>query len=215
MRTNRPGRFGRYLGSSLALCAFLANLSPAGAELVTWGFSGKIDLVSDRDNVLDGAVTVDSPFSGRFTFETTTPDSNPANPGVGEYSGAIFGVSGRVGTLSFSALAGPSGQVFIRDHPPGIGSGDGFAASAPVGLLGDTASFVVSVGDSTGAAITSIAIPTDLLDLDLFDTSGFRIELAPDGASFSGVLTELVVIPEPATLILLLLGSVGITRRTQ
>ena len=70
-----------------ATVGMLAGLSPARAELVTWGFSGEIDSVLDSENVLEGAVTVGTPFSGRFTFETTTPDDNPSNPGLGEYLG--------------------------------------------------------------------------------------------------------------------------------
>ncbi len=203
--------------STLLLLAMLlvASLpSRSQAELVTWGFSGEIDSVLDAENVLDGAVTVGTPFSGRFTFESTTPDGNPSNPRFGEYFGAIFGVSGNVGVLTFSELDGPSGRVLIRDNAPGAGT-DRISFIAPTRLLDDSVSFSIGLVESTGTVFSSVAMPTGLLDLSVFDTARFGIELTPDGASFSGVLTDLVVVPEPATMILVMLGTICMMRRVQ
>ncbi|MGD2111093.1 MAG: hypothetical protein PVI86_17080, partial [Phycisphaerae bacterium] len=47
----------------------------ANAALITWEFGGRITSVHDVNDVLGGQVSVGTPFSGSFAFESTTPDS--------------------------------------------------------------------------------------------------------------------------------------------
>ena len=66
---------GRTLAVLVAGLALGCVVNQVSGGLVTWEFAGEITLVRDPDNFLAGAVTVGSPFSGSYTFESATPDS--------------------------------------------------------------------------------------------------------------------------------------------
>jgi len=59
--------------------------------LITFAFEGDITSVTDRDGILGGQVQVGDTFSGSYTFESTTPDSNP-HVRFGYYADAITSV---------------------------------------------------------------------------------------------------------------------------
>jgi hypothetical protein len=71
----------------------------AGASLVTFNFGGHLTLVSSP--ALSSLFAIGDVFSGSFTFESTTPDSNPG-PNGGDYEPVDMTFSISVGSLSHS-----------------------------------------------------------------------------------------------------------------
>jgi hypothetical protein len=75
-------RFDRAFIFSLALGTAAAPVLMA--DVVTIRVSGTVVDVSDPANVLGGTVTVSTPFTGEYTFDSATVDGNP-DPTVGDY----------------------------------------------------------------------------------------------------------------------------------
>jgi hypothetical protein len=61
----------------------LANASLAAAEIITVLYEGRAGTVAQKPFGL--TVPLDTPINGYFTFDTNTPDENPANEYRGEY----------------------------------------------------------------------------------------------------------------------------------
>lgn len=98
-----------------AVLSLVTVMTPAKGALVTWQFAGEITSVVDRNNLLDGAITVGTPFSGSYTFESTTPDLDPKNTGNGRYDDAITSVSGIIGDLTFGGPIQGDNLIAVRD----------------------------------------------------------------------------------------------------
>jgi hypothetical protein len=183
----------------------------AKAGPITWEFSGQIGDVFDPDNDLGAAITVGTPFSGSFTFESTTADSNPASAGFGTYVDAITAISGYVGTRPFFASDSLSSQINITDSG---GDNDVFSFGAEGIIFSDFAgefdmSFVYS--DPDASAFSSDALP--LFPPELTSSAGAAVSFsAVSGrAAFDG--NVVVLVPEPGTLALLVFGTLAIIKR--
>ncbi|UCC31348.1 MAG: PEP-CTERM sorting domain-containing protein [Phycisphaerales bacterium] len=188
----------------ISILALRAN--PVSAELVTFEFAGEVTHVWDDDGLLGGAVTGGSPFSGLYTFESTTPDSDPDEPRHGLYNDAIMLVSGDVAGISFAGPAGTLNAIEVLDFPDT--SFDKYRVFAEITLLDIGLDLSLSAHDASGTAIQSESLPITPPDLALFGFTMFSVfdgsEAIPLG--IDGQLTSLV--PEPVTLVLF--GTVGL-----
>jgi hypothetical protein len=107
----------------VALGAAYGQVSPADAVRVPIAITAQVRLVDDPGGFLGGAINVGDTVKGRYIYESTTPDTNPA-PTVGDYQHTIppFGIRLRVGGLVFRT--DPSNVDFlvenVNDHAPGI-----------------------------------------------------------------------------------------------
>ena len=179
---------------------------------VTWEFAGEITFVRDDDNFLGGAVSVGTPFSGLFTFESTTPDSDPDEPRRGRYGDAITVISGQVGGLGFLNPAGAINFVEIKDgfSSPSL---DSLLASSKVEFLTEPLDFSIILLDNTGTVFPNDFLPLSPPELDSFNRALFGIgdlsETIP--LSLRGEVTSLV--PEPGTLIFLGIGIFAVITR--
>ncbi len=184
----------------------VADQAPGG--LVTWEFAGVITTVYDPHDLMGGAVTVGTPFSGLYTFESTTPDTNPR-----EYHGvypAITEFSGLVGPFAFLGPIGPNS--IIVGLPSSSLSSAGYGTNVGIEFLGQPADAFLSLTDDSGTAFLTDALPVIPPDLDLFDRVGFDITARSKDFFVEGELTLLV--PEPGTLVLLAFGAFLGTRRS-
>ena len=77
----------------------LAATIPANAGPVTWEYAGEITAVNDYIDLFGSAITVGTPFSGYFTFESSTPNSSTDS--TGRYEDAILDTAGQIGDLAF------------------------------------------------------------------------------------------------------------------
>ncbi len=184
--------------------------SSATASLITWEFAGEITSVFDENDLFAGTVFVGSPFSGSFTFESTTPDSSPTNPSSGFYVDAITLVSGRVGGFSFLGPTDSGASFHVSNDNPANGF-DGFSVGAPVDLFGETSRMSLLFTDITGAIFDRDSLPNLPPALDLLDPARFRLSTPVETFDLFGQITLLV--PDPGTAALLGVGALALVRR--
>ena len=223
---------------------FIITISAFGASAapVTINFTGALTgffdpTLGDFGEFLDsfGGIGKGDTFSGSYTYDPSvagTPSSTPLPPdfGVAQFNNLLDASltivsSSPGGGVVFSATYGPGVDLpYIRqqDTPSTLGGVDIYqmsagitAASSQIGGF-DVTSFVFTLGDPTGTAITDVfnlLNPPSLssfsspyrfgIDLNLLNSTGHS-------GFFRGDL-ETLSVPEPGSL--LLLGAAVVTSR--
>lgn len=218
-------QFRQFCGMLALLAAGMTQAAP-----VTYYFGGQLTYV---DSLLSPTLSVGNDFNGTFTYESTTPDSSPADPNRGFYGpGPAFAVT--VNGLPFSIAGGGSGSVAVYNDVFGddtfsVSSGDSAATGSGInGYLPSV--FVIHLNTTviTPSALSSDALPSSELDLALFGFSSFqiffqnqdslRIDVNIDGLLSYLSLTDpnaATSIPEPGTpaLLCLALAATLLVRR--
>ncbi|HKY06936.1 MAG TPA: PEP-CTERM sorting domain-containing protein, partial [Candidatus Binatia bacterium] len=189
----------------LAIAILIAvHYAPAGASPITFSFSGTLVFV---DPSLSGTFSPGQTISGTYTFESTTPDSDPGNPNFGGYPGANTNLSfvagsytGSFGGPAFNAtnvglsFPGPFDvyQVNIPLAGPNVGSATPFQ-------------FALDIRDLDQTALASDALPLTPPDLALFETRAITL-IFDDNSFVVASLDSLQQVPEPSALFLLVVG---------
>ena len=187
----------------LVSSAFGSSAAPAMADYVIFAFEGEITSVEDDDNLLGGAVTVGSPFSGSYTFDSLTPDSDP-HPRRGLYWDAIIEISGDIAGIPFSGPVGERNSIEVQNDFAST-TLDGYVVRPDVDLLGLDMDIIIALVDDTGAAFSTDHLPNSPPDLELFNTRHFALFDASESVPLRlyGNVTSLTLVPEPATLLML------------
>lgn len=183
----------------------LASARSARAELVTWEFAGEITEVYDPDNLFDGMLSTGAPFSGHFTFDLSTPDSNPNNK-LGAFENAVTDLNLDLDGLDFigPTLRHPN-AIYVQD---GFGGSllDSYHVNVGVQSTGIQLLLLLNFNNNTGEGIVGDSLRTAPLALPIFHSARFAL-LGPnetDPTDIEGTITHLV--PEPAAVFLLLIG---------
>jgi len=214
-RSKMNRRFSIRFPSMFLAAGFIVVLGDASARagFVTWEFAGEATSVQDDTNLLGGAVTVGSPFSGTFTFDPDATDSDP-HPRRGFYEESIIDFSGAIATVPFWGPVGNRNSIEVKN---GFGSPtlDSFSVRPDVRIVGVDLDVTIGLFDSSGIVFGSDALPVLPPDLDFFSTRRFILFDQSETLSFrvAGDVSSLAVIPEPSTFALLGLGSVLVARR--
>jgi len=198
----QAGRIAWSIVGLLSLC------TAARAGPVTFQFAGEITRVRDPDNLLGGAVTIGSPFSGSYTFESATPDVDP-DPRRGLYEGALLDVLGQVGALGYHGPRGERNAIEVRDGFAGQGLGDEFyQIRSDLVVGGLELDFGLGFGGVGGDVLGGDALPIIPPDITRFESREFYIfdssENVPIG--LGGEIKSLTLVPDSGTLLLLLVG---------
>jgi hypothetical protein len=190
--------------------AFVGALVAAGiaqAYPVTFQFGGTVYEISP--NNFDSSVGIGTPITGTYTFESATFDINP-DPAIGWYNGALISISAEVGNYIFN----PGTSFFYNNIATNDNANDGHQDGYAV--VGSNLTNVVGVGlalieasFTTPAAMTSVALPTIPPGVSLF-TSQHTIQLWSSDGQIMGNLNSLSSVPEPATMLLLGCGLIGL-----
>jgi len=204
---------------TIIICALSFWTLPARAELVTIQITGEVDFVGDPYGYFEGKIKVGDIITGFYTYESTTPDSNPI-PQVADYlhRAAPCGISLTVGGFEFKT--DPASVNFLveitNNYPP---NDDYFLLSRnniPLsnGTLIDEISWWLY--DPTGNALSSDALLITAPILDNWQSNSLGIHGPVRGNSFGIVahVTSAVLIPELATILLFGLGLSLLRKRT-
>lgn len=185
------------------------------AELITIYLTAEVTYVDDLGNLLEGMVTVGDKITGSYSYDSDTLDTNPSDE-VGDYwhYNAPYGINLSAGTLAFQT--DPDNVKFLvevlNDHT-GI---DGYLLRSynnlplPSGIEVDHIAW--QLGDYSMNALSSAALPTSPPVLEDWDNDHLYITVGYKGSSIiSATVTSAV--PEPATVLLLAIGSVALIKR--
>jgi hypothetical protein len=204
---------GKFLLIVLAVCGLFFWPLPAKATLITIQIEAVVDSVDDSGNYLEGQINPGDIITGFYTYESTTPDSNPLAT-IGRYEhhvpphGIFLSVEG------FDFETDPANVDFLieitNDYPP---NDDYFLLShsnLPLsnGVLVDSISWWLY--DPTGSALSTDALPVTAPLLN--DWQGNHLRLEGD-RTFLIDAHVTSAIPEPTTFLLLGLGGLLLRKR--
>jgi len=202
--------------------AILAGLilwpSPAEATLITIEIEAVVDSVDDPFGYLEGNITPADIISGIYTYDTDTPDSSPL-PGAGRYEHYAHpaGFSLSVGGLDF--VTDPANTDFLIEIVNNYPYDDGYGVVSynNLPLSNGTSVNNTSWGlkDYSATAISSIELTATAPVLDDWDVNRLAVNGGTRARPF-GIMshvTSAVVIPEPATVLLLSFGGLIFVRR--
>jgi hypothetical protein len=210
----------RGIGFILAAMAItlLSTLS-AEASLVTVNFTGTVTSSDDPDGYISGTILGDS-FSGTLTYDTSAtigvPGSDPAIytylPSSTPAYASPLGITLTVGSHTFSENYTGVMQVTVQNNLTSAAYPDVFGAVADM-KVGNTSSLAgFALGDATGTALSSTALPTSL-NLSQWTVGDFNLTspTIPGENIFSGSINlNGASVPEPGSLTLLGLGALGV-----
>lgn len=218
-----------WAGVLAALLGPLGVARPVRAEVITFAFTGRVTDVIDPEGLFNGTYAVGQAVTGSYTF-TTTPDDVFDSGETRNYfwykaagqpvdfrlqvGGAelvydrnpfSFGESFRIGVFNDSP-----GGFFSR---PGDGYDIGAGAEYPTFFADPGNRFLgadmgLSLGDETGAALSSVDLPLTPPDLAALSRRVGGVTLFDyDIGDYVGItffeVTSLTVVPEPTSLALL------------
>jgi len=189
---------------------FLGLGRPAQAEWVTIQIEGVVDYVEDFGDYLGGQIIEGSVMTGWYKYDMDVSDSDSSLK-VGNYwqnnspAEIYFEIEG------FVFRSDPDNLNIIiemvNDYPSGdsylVGSSHNLSITPDIPVQGITLGF----NDYSGNALSSDALPATAPNLQDWQENSFSIS-SDRNFNFSGTIYSAV--PEPATLLFLSLGTVGL-----
>lgn len=202
----------------LIAVAVLFWVLPVKAQLITIKIEGVVDYVGDPYDYLEGKVSPGDAFTGTYTYDLLTVDSEPlAYAGVYEHDNPPSGISLNVGGFNFRT--DPDNVDFVvailNDYPP-LGKDQVWMTSynnLPLGNGVTVESISWELDDPTGNALSSHELPAGPPVLDDWLLAPLLIHGPSRGASFGISAHVISAIPEPATIVLLSMGGLFLRKR--
>ncbi len=191
-------------------------------------FTAEVTHTSDSENFLQGRINPGDTITGTYTYDTSMSDLYPDLIEVGryEYDTPPSGISVQAG--GFESRSDPDNTDFsikiVNDSTPaGGGSWDEFTLVSEnnTPFDGGLAIYKLSLDfyDDSARAISSDTLPSDALIVDGWPIAEVSIDGQYPGLSkgrgqfgIRGDLTSAVLIPEPATVLLLGVGCMVLLR---
>lgn len=197
----------------VVLCLWTGNLR---AGLITIYLTAEVTYVDDHADLLEGKVTIDDIITGSYSYDSDTPDTNPSDT-VGDYwhYNTPYGINLSAGSLVFQT--DPDNVHFLvevcNNHIP---PPDGYLLRSynnlPLSNWVHVERISWQLDDYSGTALSSAALPTTPPVLEDWERNYLQITFGYKGSSY--ILARVTsAIPEPATILLLVLGSLVLTRR--
>lgn len=199
----------------LALIMVAIGSTQAQAAIMAYEFTGVIDQIDALGSgwVLDDSIKPGTSFWGRFTFDTEAVDTIPGSTS-GQYTGSSFSMYVEIGSYSWFSGNGV-GTITVHNSildvlvfgSRGFETDEGFGVNA----------LACSLTDPTATFLSADSIPTVPFPLSGPNSFFGKIYDIPwTGESlFWGHLTTLVVVPEPASVLLLLLTLAFLPKRSK
>lgn len=199
----------------------------ARAELVTYSFTGTINVVDDpNDDLLGGQVKLGGRFSGTLVYDTSTARLMSSESSYSVYlyptttSGSTFvppiGITAQVGSYSITPKyrAGDLIVNVFNNEPVLLGSvADGLSASQEEWINSDLFyAYSVYLNDPSESVFSSTALPTSLStsDFTIGTFTFYKYPVVSENGGyvarpvvvFQGMIHGLQAVPEPSSLTL-------------
>lgn len=181
------------------------------ADAVEFEFSGFIDNINSNENNALGNVYLNQSFDGWFSY-SSVPDQYPSSATTGHYH-QNASISVTLGTQTLSYI---DDYVYIRVYNNYSNEDKfSFGVDASQGDF-DFTGYGIYLSDSTGVVFNNDDLPMSF-DLAQFDST--RLTIAGyklpnhDWFDVGGEITNMTLIPEPGTLLLLGFGGLALLRK--
>jgi hypothetical protein len=206
----------------IALWVVMLSFWPSFAEakLVPIAFTGEVTRVSETRNSLEGRINVGDMITGIYVYDSSTPDSDPSlHTGLYEHFLPPCGITLTAGGFVFTT--DPTDVQFYvgvaNDFFTIVGIHDAFTLRSYKNLPLSNGVEVYSIGlgfwDPSAGVLSSDALPTTAPVLDDWQAAGLAIGGIGRTYTFSAHLTSAVLVPEPATFLVLGVGSLFLLRK--
>jgi hypothetical protein len=194
---------------------FLAFALPANGYPVTIYIEAVVDTVQDSGNYLEGKISAGNLITGYYIYESTTPDSSPADPVVGHYYhySPPAGISLTVGGFDFKT--DPANVDFLVGIVNNNTSGHDIYwihSYNNIDLSNETSVDSISwqLNDPTGTVFSSDTLPVTPPFLDNWQTNILNIS----GDRTFGIWAHVTsAVPEPVTIVLFGIGGLFLIKR--
>jgi hypothetical protein len=201
----------------LILCV-IGTANFASAQLITIGIEATVTSFSDSNNLLQGKVAVGSIITGTYTYDTNTPDTNPATyAGLYRHYSPPYGLQLSVGGFTF--MSDPNNTEFsvgIANNNQGLDNyGVGSTYNLPLFNGVEVDVIYWQLDDYSGTVLSSTDLPTTPPVLSDWDYNSLIINgpgCSSDYFYISAQVTSAVLIPEPVSLLLLGIGLLAIRK---
>ncbi len=204
-----------------ALIATLFGTPSVRAEWITIAISGQVEYVNDQLGNLQNQVHFGDTISGTYTYDSAIFDSNPSSAvGDYEYSVPPAGIWLTAGGFDFRTNATNVNFLVEILNDDGLLNVDAYLIrsynNSPLygNVLVDEISW--QLDDSTGTALSSVALPLTAPDMSKWSSNnlvitGPKIE-SIESFGIRATITSATLVPEPATILMLGFGML-LTRR--
>jgi hypothetical protein len=160
-------------------------------------------------------------ITGVYTYDSSTPDSDPREyVGLYEHNAPPFGIMLTCGGFVF--MSDPDNVELTvtlkEDYSTLAGVSDVYEVVSGSNLPLPNGALVHSIecalADSSAGALSSDALPTGAPVLDDWEAGDWGLVISGTGRCFGlrGRITSAVLIPEPATVVLLCAGALPLVR---
>ena len=177
------------------------------AESITFLFSGFITGIVDQ--TLLPTIGGNTPFTGKYSFESTAPDQRSL-PTQGEYIfGSPFSLTVNIDGLSFTQDL--TKIIVFNDLPSGAGSFlDRYYIRADGATPSEFTELTLDERRSTPPSfLQNDSLPLNPPDLSLVNVFP-NFQFFTEGLGFGGTIDSVTAIPEPSTLFLFGTGLAGL-----
>jgi len=202
----------------LVILGVACSAGPAQGAIITIAIEGVVDYAYDPHGFLGADIEVGDLITGTYTYHTDTADSSPIEgyaaywyyDAPGSISLSVKGVEFKTDPTNVDYRIAISDGYQSRDIYS-VRSRNNLPLAS--GIVVDEVYWVLE--DSGQTAISSDALPTKAPILDDWMFNRVMINGPDRGLSFgiTGHVTSAVVLPEPATVLLLVAGAVLLRKR--
>jgi hypothetical protein len=181
------------------------------AALITYQFSGEVTSVIDYGPHLDGSIAPGTLFSGKYTFESTTPDDYPDVPWARYTFPSLPELTMTLNVGNYDLVA-PLASIYV-EHA----SKDAYGVRSHSFTFGPKeATYGFSYFGAPNSTFDSDALPIEPPDITRLTIGGFTFESADQGEDRFTVGGKIIsIIPEPNAAALLFIGLLTAYRGRQ